>query len=51
VYLHLSDFGLAKSSVSEKDRMTTTTGNNKGTINYMAPEIINAIDEKPVITK
>jgi eukaryotic-like serine/threonine-protein kinase len=51
IYLYLSDFGLAKSSISHDDRISTTTGRNNGTISYMAPEIHDAIDKKPAITK
>ena len=43
IYLHLNDFGLAKSTISHNDRITTTTGRNNGTIAYMAPEIHDAI--------
>ena len=49
-YLHLSDFGLSK-NISDKDRMTSADGFKKGTDEYMAPEIHNAIHVKPVITK
>ena len=51
IYLHLNDFGLAKNTLSDYERLTTTTGNAKGTYLYMAPEIINAGAIKPVITK
>jgi len=44
IYLHLNDFGLAKSSISNYDRISTTTGRNNGTIAYMAPKIHDAID-------
>jgi eukaryotic-like serine/threonine-protein kinase len=49
--LHLNDFGLAKSSISHNDRITTTAGRNNGTIAYMAPEIHDAVDLKPDMTK
>jgi serine/threonine protein kinase len=49
--LHLNDFGLAKSSSSYNDRITTTVGRKNGTIAYMAPEIHDAVDYKPDITK
>jgi serine/threonine protein kinase len=51
IYLHLNDFGLAKSNISHNDRITTTAGRNNGTIAYMAPEIHDAIHKKPDITK
>jgi serine/threonine protein kinase len=44
IYLHLNDFGLAKSNKSYNDRITTTVGRNKGTIAYMAPDIHAAVD-------
>ena len=44
IYLHLNDFGLAKSSISNNERIVTSIGNNNGTIAYMAPEILNAND-------
>jgi eukaryotic-like serine/threonine-protein kinase len=49
--LHLSDFGISKTSNSDKNRINTTTGNNLGSTPYMAPEILNAIKVKPDITK
>jgi serine/threonine protein kinase len=52
IYLHLNDFGTAKSTIIDENRiLNTTTGNANGTTDYMAPEIINAKTEKPVITK
>ena len=51
IYLHLNDFGTAKSSIIDDQRINTTVGNNPGTISYMAPEIINAILVAPPITK
>ena len=51
IYLYLNDFGLAKSSISDNDRISTTTGRNNGCTYYMAPEIHDAIEEKPDITK
>jgi calcium-dependent protein kinase len=41
-YLHLIDFGLAKSIKPDYDRATSTVGNIKGTIEYLAPEILEA---------
>jgi serine/threonine protein kinase len=51
IYLHLIDFGLAKSSISHNDRITTTACRNNDLIAYMAPEIHDAVDLKPEITK
>ena len=51
IYLYLNDFGTAKSSIIDINRIKTTTGNSPGTIEYMAPEIINAKTIKPDITK
>ena len=50
IYLHLSDFGVAK-NISDKERMSSSTNNVKGTNEYLAPEIHNAIEMKPNITK
>jgi serine/threonine protein kinase len=44
IYLHLNDFGLAKSSSLYNDRIKTTVERNNGTIAYMAPEIHDAVD-------
>jgi serine/threonine protein kinase len=49
--LHLNDFGIAKSSIIDENRIKTTAGHNPGTTEYMAPEIINAKTESPIITK
>jgi len=49
--LHLNDFGIAKSTAFDQKRINTTTGNNNGSLYYMAPEILNAIKVKPDITK
>ena len=51
IYLHLNDFGIAKSSISDNDRIATSSGNNPGVIEYTPPEIFNAVREKPDITK
>jgi len=51
IYLHLNDFGIARSSIAETKRINTTTGNNQGSLYYIAPEILNAIKVKPDITK
>jgi serine/threonine protein kinase len=51
VYLHLSDFGIAKSTKPDFDRATSTVGNIKGTVEYLAPEILEASKKKPNISK
>jgi serine/threonine protein kinase len=51
-YLHLSDFGLAKNTRPDYTRDTTTQNHTKGTIEYMAPEILDPPeDKKPDISK
>ena len=43
IYLHLNDFGTAKSSIIDESRILNTSINtNTGTVAYMAPEILNA---------
>ena len=39
IFLHLSDFGVAK-NVTDKERDPTTLGRTKGTLEYLAPEIL-----------
>jgi eukaryotic-like serine/threonine-protein kinase len=51
IYLHLNDFGLAKNMKPDYTRLTSTTGWIKGTIEYLAPEILNASLAKPNISK
>ena len=51
VYLHLSDFGLAKNTKPDYDRGTSTVGNIKGTVEYLAPEILEGSKKKPNISK
>jgi serine/threonine protein kinase len=53
IYLHLNDFGIAKSSIFdyENDRIPTLPGYNPCVIEYTPPEILNAIREMPDITK
>jgi aurora kinase len=52
IYLHLSDFGLAKNTKPDYTRDTTGLGDTKGTIEYMAPEILDPPkDKKPDISK
>jgi serine/threonine protein kinase len=41
VYLHLSDFGVAKNTKPDSYRPITSVGIIKGTIAYLAPEILN----------
>jgi serine/threonine protein kinase len=50
IYLHLSDFGVAK-NISDTDRISSGLTNVKGTTEYLSPEIHNAKQEKPNITK
>jgi serine/threonine protein kinase len=51
IYLHLNDFGTAKSSIVDDDRIYTSVGTKTGTLAYMAPEILNSSIQSPVITK
>ena len=51
VYLHLSDFGLAKNTKPDYYRDTSTVGNIKGTVEYLAPEILEGSKKKPNISK
>jgi serine/threonine protein kinase len=51
IYLYLNDFGIAKTSISDNGRITTSSGCYPGVIEYTPPEIFNAIKEKPDITK
>jgi serine/threonine protein kinase len=51
IYLHLSDFGIAKNMNPDYTRLTSTAGAIKGTIEYLAPEILNASLAKPNISK
>jgi mitogen-activated protein kinase kinase kinase len=50
IYLHLSDFGLAKTTVPSDSRRTSFIG-IKGTLEYLAPEILNENLSKPNISK
>jgi eukaryotic-like serine/threonine-protein kinase len=50
LYLHLSDFGVAK-NITDLERMSSSINNKKGTDEYLAPEIHNAKVEKANITK
>jgi serine/threonine protein kinase len=47
IYLHLNDFGTAKSTIIDEKRINTAIGDSVGTIEYMAPEILNAKTYKP----
>jgi serine/threonine protein kinase len=50
--LHLSDFGLAKNTKPDYTRDSTSQNHTKGTIEYMAPEILDPPeDKKPDISK
>jgi serine/threonine protein kinase len=50
-YLHLSDFGLAKNTKPEYYRPSSSIGVIKGTVEYLAPEILDASKKKPNISK
>ena len=43
IFLHLIDFIIAKSSSFDENRINTSEGRNEGTLEYMAPEIHNAM--------
>jgi serine/threonine protein kinase len=47
--LHLNDFGLAKNMRRDYSRLTTSIGFTVGTMEYLAPEILNASLAKPNI--
>jgi serine/threonine protein kinase len=49
IYLHLNDFGLAKDTKSDYARSTTEV--IKGTVEYLAPEILDSKLVKPNISK
>jgi serine/threonine protein kinase len=51
MYLHLSDFGIAKNKNSLIRRRSSEIGEIKGTTYYLAPEILNAHFSKPDISK
>jgi serine/threonine protein kinase len=51
IYIHLSDFGLAKNLNPDYTRLNTLTGAINGTVEYLAPEILNARLVKPNISK
>ena len=51
IYLHLSDFGLTKNMKPDYTRLTSSIGAIKGTVEYLAPEILNARLAKPNISK
>jgi serine/threonine protein kinase len=51
IYLHLNDFGLAKKTISDIARLTSSIGAIKGTVEYLAPEILSSKHAKPNMTK
>jgi eukaryotic-like serine/threonine-protein kinase len=52
IYLHISDFGLAKNTKPDYIRDSTTKNHTKGTTEYMAPEIFELqTEKKPDISK
>ena len=51
IYIHLNDFGLAKNTKPDYLRLTSSIGRIKGTVEYVAPEILNASLTKPNISK
>jgi eukaryotic-like serine/threonine-protein kinase len=50
IYLHLTDFGVAKNT-SDPDRQETQKGKPKGTFAYLPPEFQEEQKEKPDISK
>lgn len=46
--MYLTDFISAK-NISDKERFSSEIDDIKGTNEYLAPEILNANDEKPTI--
>ena len=51
IILHLNDFGLAKNMRRDYSRLTSSVGDINGTVEYLAPEILNAKLAKPNISK
>jgi serine/threonine protein kinase len=51
IYLHLNDFGLAKKTKPDYSRLTSSIGAIKGTVEYLAPEILNSKLAKPNMSK
>jgi NIMA (never in mitosis gene a)-related kinase 1/4/5 len=51
IYLHLNDFGLAKKTNPDYTRITSSIGAIKGTVEYLAPEILSSSLAKPNISK
>ena len=51
-YLHLNDFGFAKNTKPDYERVSSLLNDIKGTIEYLAPEILDRNkDKKPDISK
>jgi serine/threonine protein kinase len=51
VYLHLSDFGVAKNTKPDYYRPITSVRIIKGTLEYLAPEILNKSKKNLDISK
>ena len=52
IYLHLNDFGFAKNTKPDYERVSSLLGDIKGSIEYLAPEILDSTkDKKPNISK
>jgi serine/threonine protein kinase len=49
--LHINDFGIAKNTKPDYERITSLLGDAKGSIEYLAPEILDAQEVKPDISK
>ena len=50
-YLYLNDFGFAKNTKPDYERISSLLGDTKGTIEYLAPEILDSQEKKPDIIK
>ena len=51
IHLHLNDFGVAKNTKPDYEMLSSSIGARKGTIEYLAPEILNAKLSKPNISR
>ena len=51
IYLYLNDFGLAKNMKPNYTRLTSIVGEIRGTVEYLAPEILDSSLAKPNISK